>query len=227
VRIFIGWDGREVEAFNVAAKTARRFGHEVIAVHEDRLRAAGLMTRPLDRRGGMYDLISAAPQSTEFAISRFFAPMLIHSGWSLFVDCDVVFLRDPLELLERYADDTKAVMVVKHPVMNVSGTKMDGQQQLPYRRKLWSSVMLINADHPANLRLNLTTVNQVPGRDLHAFCWLADDEIGELPREWNWLVDIADKPDNPGLAHFTLGTPNLPGVKYSEHAKVWFDAQRS
>jgi lipopolysaccharide biosynthesis glycosyltransferase len=226
MRIYIGWDHREEDAFRVAKSSAIRFGHEVVALREDRLRAAGLLTRPVDRRGNLYDLISAAPASTDFAISRFFAPILAHDGWALFTDCDVVFLRDPAEMME-LVDDSKAVMVVKHPPMKLSGLKMDGQQQLSYRRKLWSSVMLINASHPANARLNVMTVNQLPGRDLHAFCWLADGEIGELPREWNWLVGLTDKPENPGIAHFTLGTPNLPGLENSEHAKVWFDARRS
>jgi hypothetical protein len=224
VRIYIGWDHREQEAFKVAEYSARRFGHEVVSLREDRLRAAGLMYRPVDRRDGVHDLISNAPQSTDFAITRFFTPILAHSGWSLFVDCDVIYLRDPIEMMT-LADESKAIMVVKHPPMNVGGLKMDGKQQLSYPRKLWSSVMLINAEHPANRRLNVTFINQLPGRELHALSWLADEEIGELPRQWNWLVDLAEEPEAPAIAHYTLGTPDMRGVEPTENSTLWFDMQ--
>jgi hypothetical protein len=187
------------------------------------LRAAGLLTRPTDRRGQLYDLNSAAPQSTDFAISRFFVPLLQHSGWALFVDADVVFLQDPRELL-KFADPSKAVLVVQHAPMVVSGTKMDGQLQQSYARKLWSSVVLWNCDHPAHRRLNLITLNQWPGRDLHAFGWLADSEIGKLPGRFNWLVGMQPKPDNLAIAHFTLGCPALPEWAPREHDDIWLEA---
>jgi lipopolysaccharide biosynthesis glycosyltransferase len=223
MRVWIGYDHREDPAFDVASLTACKFGNDVIPLYEDRLRVSGLLTRPTDRRGQMWDLNSNAPQSTEFAISRFFVPMLAHAGWALFTDCDVVFLRDPDELLN-LANPSKAVMVVKHPWLNVGGVKMDGQMQTAYHRKNWSSVMLVNADHPANKRLNLTTLNQAPGRDLHAFSWLHDDEIGELPREWNWLVALQDKPANPAIAHFTNGGPFTEGWPGGPHDDIWHNA---
>ena len=54
--------------------------------------------------------------------------------------------------------------------------------------------------------------------------WLADDEIGELPREWNWLVGCQDEPADPMIAHFTLGTPNM--VANCPHADLWWQAFR-
>src|SRR5512146_325215 len=95
LRVYIGYDGREHEAFVVAEKTARRFGCETIPLYEERLRYAGLLTRPLDTRGQMWDLNSGAPQSTRFATARFWTPLLAHSGPCLFTDSDVVFMRDP------------------------------------------------------------------------------------------------------------------------------------
>lgn len=223
MRVYIGYDRREQAAYHVAEKTARGFGCDTFPVYEDRLRQVGILTRPLDRRGRMYDLNSSAEQSTEFAISRFAVHVLAHSGWCLGVDCDVVFLEDPHELL-RYADESKAVQVVKHGLLLSGGVKMDGQVQSPYPRKNWSSVILWNVEHPANARLNLTTLNQWPGRDLHAFGWLADSEIGELPKEANWLVGLQPKPARPMIAHFTLGTPDMPGYEESEHAEIWTEA---
>lgn len=225
MRIFLGYDHREKAAFDVARKTAESFGCRVTPLFEDQLRAQGLLTRPVDRRGGMYDIASSAPQSTEFATSRFFVPLLAHSGWCLFADCDVVFLRDPHELL-KIAQDKFAVMVVKHPPLNDTAEKMDGQIQTRYARKNWSSVMLINCDHVANRRLNLTTLNQWPGRDLHALSWLADSEIGELSQDWNWLVNVRLPPANPAIAHFTLGGPWIPGWEGKPYDEVWLEAER-
>jgi hypothetical protein len=221
VRTYIGFEPRQPASFDVAAKTARRYGCDVIPLREDRLRLAGMLTRPVDTRGEMWDLHSSAPQSTSFAIARFFVPLLAHSGWCLFADSDVVFLEDPAQALAAYMDDTKAVAVVKHAPFGLRGTKMDGREQTSYPRKLWSSVMLWNVDHPANARLNLMTLNQWPGRDLHAFKWLADSEIGALPPEANWLVGMQNKPAAPIIAHFTLGTPELPAYRNCEHAELW------
>lgn len=224
LRIFIGFDPTEHVAWQVAARSAGRFGHVVTPIVEERLRIAGLMTRPTDRRGALFDLNSNAPQSTEFALSRFFVPLLAHSGWALFTDSDVVFMEDPAALLET-ADSSFAVHVVKHPQIASPDIKMRGQQQTIYARKNWSSVVLWNCDHPANRRLNLTCLNQWPGRDLHGFAWLADSEIGSLPAEANWLVGLQPCPVRPIIAHYTLGTPDMPGLENSEHAEIWHKAR--
>lgn len=224
LRVYIGYDEREKIAWDVAEKTASGHGCQVFPLYEERLRLCGMLTRPVDRRGSLFDLTSNAPQSTEFAISRFFVPLLAHSGWALFADSDVVFLEDPLELLAQ-ADGRKAVYVVKHEYVDKSDVKMRGQKQTTYPRKNWSSVVLWNCDHPANRRINLQMLNQWPGRDLHAFKWLADEEIGDLPCEANWLVDLQEKPARPIIAHFTLGTPDMPGLEQSPHAELWHKAR--
>lgn len=221
LRIFLGHDSREQAAYDVAAASARHFGCEVIPIYEDRLRAAGLLTRPTDRRGGQqWDFNSSAAQSTDFAISRFFVPLLAHDGYALFCDCDVVFLSDPHAILQ-YRNPTKAVSVVKHAPLVGGGTKMDNQIQVTYPRKNWSSVMLWNAGHEANRRINLSMLNQWPGRDLHAFNWLHDSEIGELPARWNWLVGLQPQPEDPAICHFTEGGPWLPNWEPRETDKIW------
>jgi hypothetical protein len=221
VKVYLGHDSREQQAFQIAAGTARAFGCDVIPLYEDRLRVSGMLTRPIDRRGQMWDFNSSAPQSTEFAISRFFVPLLAHSGWCLFADADVVFMEDPHELMA-CADASKAVCVVKHEQFSLSERKMDNQSQVQYPRKLWSSVMLWNADHESNRRLNLTMLNQWPGRDLHAFKWLGDGEIGDLPAEANWLVGMQEKPSRPMIAHYTLGTPDM--CPESAYPEIWQEA---
>lgn len=222
MRIYVGYDSREGRSFDVARSSAEHYGHEVIPLRTDRLRASGLFTRPTDTRGMLWDLYSGQPQSTEFALTRFLVPILAHSGTAMYVDCDVVFLSDPGKFLHWPVGE--AVYVVKHPEFDgLKLVKMEGQKQRIYPRKLWSSVMVFDCDHPANRRLNLSMVNTWHRDDLHAFKWLADDEIGELPPEANWLVGVQPKPADAIIAHFTLGTPELKGHEHDEHAELWLD----
>lgn len=225
MRVFIGFDPREKVAYDVAEKSLRARAScplEVTPLTLERLASFGMLSRLTDRRGGLYDLTSNAPASTEFAITRFLVPHLAQSGWALFVDADVVFLADVAELMA-FADESKAVQVVKHIHVPTSLHKMEGQVQTAYPRKNWSSVTLWNCDHPANRRLSLHDVNTRRGVDLHGFYWLHDAEIGDLPPEWNWLVGEQTIPANPKLAHFTLGTPNMPGHENSPHADIWLE----
>lgn len=224
MKVYIGFDSHEAEAAMVAAKTLREvtcgeLGAEFLCV--PKLRDQGLLWRNVDARGGQaYDMVSQAPQSTEFAISRFLTPILAQSGFALFVDCDVVFLRDPRQM---FIDVTaeRAVHVVKHDHAPAEVWKMVNQKQLAYPRKNWSSVMLFNCDHPANRRLSIRDVNERPGRDLHAFYWLAESEIGALDPAWNWLVDVQPRPANLGIAHMTLGGEWLDGWKGGSFDNEW------
>jgi len=225
VRIYIGYDKAEDVAFKTACRSLALYTNILPEpLDSERLRSVGLLRRQIDKRGQMYDFTSNAPCSTEFAVSRFLVPIICQSGWALFTDCDVVFMGNPKKLLE-YADTEKAVMVVKHSHKG-EGTKMGGMVQTSYPRKNWSSVMLFNCDHPANRRLSLQDVNDRPGRDLHAFYWLHDSEIGELPAEWNWLVGVQEKPVVPKIAHFTNGGPWIQGWVPSEHDNIWSYAAR-
>ncbi len=221
MKVFVGYDESEKEAYKVAVhslRSASRIEPEIISLQN--LRDRGLWTRPVDSRGGQsFDLISGAPCSTDFAISRFLVPIICQSGWAMFADSDVVFMVDPIQVL-KFADPSKAVMCVKHNHLG-GGTKMVNKTQTSYPRKNWSSVMLFNCDHPANRRLTLSDVNSRPGRDLHAFYWLSDNEIGELPHDWNWLVNVSPKPEHPKIAHFTNGGPWLEGWSGAENDELW------
>jgi hypothetical protein len=227
MKVYMGWDEREVSAYVVASRTLKNTsGINPEPLSADRLRSVGLYTRDIDKRDGrFYDMPSGAPCSTEFASSRFLTPIICQTGWALFVDCDVVFYRDVHELLS-VADTTKAVWVVKHQMDVKEGqTKMDGQPQTRYSRKNWSSVMLFNCNHPANRRLTFHDVNNRPGRELHSLYWLNDSEIGDLPRAWNWLVGHQTMPDNVGIAHFTNGGPWISGWKERPYDDLWKKAR--
>lgn len=226
MKVYIGYDEREDIAYKVAefSLLRRTENVQVTPLRIERLSAQGLINRPVDKRGVIWDLNSNAPCATDFAISRFLTPILSQRGWALFMDCDMVVLEDVRNIL-LHADPKYAVMVVKHPSLPVEGVKMDHCLQVTYPRKNWSSVILWNCDHPANLRLSLRDINERPGRDLHRFYWLHDDEIGELPDSWNWLVNVREKPKKVSIAHFTLGGPFTPGwvEGVHDHDDVWLN----
>lgn len=223
MKVYIGFDAREAAAATVAAKSLREVTRGQIEpefLSLPKLVDQGLLTRPFDRRGRSYDLISGESFSTDFKFTRFLTPVLAQQGFALFVDCDVVFLRDPRVMLDT-VQAHHAVSVVKHEQTPAELLKMDGQEQKRYPRKNWSSVMLFNADHPANRRLSLHDVNSRPAQALHSFYWLHDDEIGTLAPQWNWLVDVQPRPAGVGIAHMTLGGPWLPGWQGGSFDEEW------
>lgn len=226
--IWIGYDPREALSFAIAKHSIRKYDRNtpIRGVVLDKLRADGLYWRPTesrinsDGRRQLWDVISDAPMATEFSIARFLVPHLAKEGWALFVDSDVM-LRRHIGRLFDHADRTKAVMCVKHDHRPADERKMDGQIQTQYSRKNWSSVMMFNCHHPANALLTVEMINRVPGRDLHRFCWLDDDDIGELPSEWNYLVGHSKSESDPALIHFTAGVPDLPGYENQDFAEDW------
>lgn len=236
--VYMGYDYREVDAYNVAEHSIKRHASEPIAVVPldiNNLTSRGLIWRPVERRDTiMWDVISDAPQATEFASSRFLTPILHTNnvkqgkhGWVIFMDCDVL-IRSDLNRITDFLDEKYAVMCVKHNYIPSTTVKMDGQVQTKYSRKNWSSVMAFNCDHPANKALTVSLINSEPGRNLHNFCWLTDDLIGELPREWNSLLGEPGYSFNKAvIAHYTLGGPWM-GIETSKEADAaWYEERES
>lgn len=228
LQVWVGWDAREERAYRVACASMAERSSVPLAFNELNARSLyqkRLLWRPVEKDGQrMRDHLSDAPQSTEFANTRFLVPFLQRTGWALFVDCDVVALGDVADLFA-LADRRYAVMCVHHKYTPRDTEKMGGAEQTAYRRKNWSSVMLWNCDHPAHYRISLAQVNQWPGELLHRFAWLRENEIGALPPEWNWLVGEQEKPAEPKLAHFTLGGPWIDGWTGADHDDIWLEAE--
>lgn len=251
VSVWIGQDSRELLAYEVAAESFRRWSRSksppfpVVPVNPIALLdvvAGGLYWRKHEIRppaveGGrdvLWDTISQAPMATEFSITRFLTPVLAKlegqpGGWAVFTDCDVLVRRDLTELLDML-DPQYAVQCVKHEHVPSEDVKMRGELQTRYARKNWSSVVAYNLDHEANAELTVDLINAATGRELHAFCWLTDDQIGELPATWNYLVgttELDDPANRAGLVHFTDGLPNMPGYERTGHplpfAAEWWE----
>lgn len=220
--VFIGMDTREPRARQVAeASLLHHAKHpmEVRALDLVWLRAAGLFDRPIYAEdGSLKDVITGRHLSTEHALTRFLVPHLWPWGWSLFCDGDVMFRADVAEMFAQ-ADDSYAAMVVPHSVYEPP-EKRFGDPNEPHARKNWSSVVLWNGAHRLNRGLKEQVANAVVVDD--HFRDLQDaGALGYLSSEWNHLVGI--HPHNPAakLAHFTLGTPDLPGYEAQPFADEW------
>lgn len=227
---YIGWDAREIRAYDVCRQSAIRYCSKplhVVPLMERALRYTGLYSRTWEVRDGQkYDSQDGKPFSTDFSFTRFLVPaMQQYRGWALFSDCDFLWTAD-LDALFAQADNSLAIMCVKHQHVPTETEKMEGQLQTKYHRKNWSSLVLWNCEHPSNKFLTVQAVNHEPGQWLHAFGWLRDDEIGELPLTWNWLSGVNPMPeigeDPPKGIHFTLGTPDMKDHEKSPYAQRWF-----
>ena len=216
VRVFIGYDPRETVAFSVLAYSILTRASVPVSI-------APVM---LSQLKGVFNRQRNSLQSTEFSFSRFLTPYLSdYSGWSIFMDCDMLVLDDIAELWKKRNDDY-AVMVVKHHHIPREDKKFLGQPQSKYEKKNWSSVMLFN-----NAQCKALTpeyVNQASGLDLHQFKWLESDaQIGDLPNEWNHLVGYDNPKKGASLVHYTIGGPYFNEYTDCEYAKEWFNEKEA
>ena len=136
LNVFIGYDPHEAVAYHVLAHSILRRASIPVAV-------APVMRSQL---GTLFTRVRGAKESTEFAISRFIVPALSgFTGWSLFMDCDMLCLADLAPLLEETKRQSqKAVLVCKHDYTPNPARKFLNQEQTAYPRKNWSSLMLFN-----------------------------------------------------------------------------------
>ena len=214
MKVYVGYDTREDIAYQVCEHSIkRRNGRtEIIPLKQKDLREKGIYYREVDKLA-----------STEFTFTRFFIPYLNdYKGWAVFCDCDFVWRVSPTEL-EQYCDDSKAVVCVQHDYKPKEGLKMDGQVQLVYPRKNWSSMVLWNCGHPKNKMLTPELLNKQTGKFLHRFRWLDDSDIGSLPLIYNWLVGWYQEPKDgtPKILHYTEGGPWFENYRDCEYADVW------
>jgi len=212
IRVFIGFDPREAVAYSVLAYSIQARATQPVSVTALALaQLDGLLTR---ERHSL--------QSTDFSFSRFLVPHLSdYSGWSVFMDCDMLMRDDVVRLYEQ-RDERYAVMVVKHDHAPKESSKFLDQPQSKYAKKNWSSVMLFN-----NARCRSLTpayVNAASGLELHQFKWLqSEDSIGPLPNAWNHLVGYDPPRSDASLVHYTLGGPYFDEYRGCEYAQAWFE----
>jgi len=238
--IYIGYDSREKDAYNVLRYSALKYASAPINIYpidQDLLRRIGLYRRawllgsshkPYSKNKNdtqHVDLFDRRPFSTDFSFTRFLVPFLNRlNGWALYMDCDMYFRSDPIQLFRKYSDKNKAIYCVKHLYNPSEKIKMYGAKQVKYSRKNWSSLVLYNCSHSGHNNFTLDDVNTKPGRWLHNFLWLKDSEIGSINEEWNWLEGYSSEKINPKIVHFTRGGPwfNNLGFQINKKEKIFF-----
>lgn len=215
LNIYVGWDSREDVAYQVCKYSILKHSKDVnvIPLKLPELVSRELYYREKDKLG-----------STEFTFSRFLVPYLNqYKGKAVFVDCDFLFTQDINNVLDHF-DESKAVHCVQHNYVPSETLKMDGKLQYVYPRKNWSSFVLWNCEHPSNAQVDINMVNGQSGQFLHRFQWLDDEEIGMLPKTWNWLEGWYNYPDDssaPAAIHYTRGGPYFRNYTSVDGAELW------
>ncbi len=209
IPIFIGYDAREAIAFHVCSNSLLRLATEPLAI------------TPLALQNLRQYQECHADGSNQFIYSRFLIPSLMDwKGWALFIDGDMI-VREDIAKLWAMRDDRKAVMCVHHHYKTKASTKYLGARNENYPRKNWSSVVLWNCAHPKNQTLTPDFIQHATGAQLHRFTWLEDNDIGQLPIEWNWLPDEFGPHPGAKLLHWTLGTPCFQDYAQAPMSEEW------
>jgi len=211
IPLYVGFYPREACVYHV-------FTQSVIETASDPVQFIPLHSPMLSNFDGQQDGTNA------FIFSRYLVPYLQgYDGWALFCDGDMLVTEDIYKLWS-LRDKTKAVQVVKHDYETNHPRKYIGtplaNDNLNYPRKNWSSVMLFNCGHRSNQILTPEFVAEAGGPMLHRFQWLNDDEIGELPEDWNHLVGEYE-PKHARIYHHTLGSPAFEHYAQCESSKQW------
>ncbi len=221
IPIYCGYDAREAAGYHVFTQSV--------------IERASVPVAFIPLHGPLLDGFDGQKDGTnKFIYSRFLVPYLQnYNGWAIFLDaCDMVCLDDIAKLwaLREHNAFNKALAVVKHNYRTKHprkyiGTPMESDNA-DYPGKNRSSVILWNCGHYANRRLTPELVRESPGSFLHRFQWVNEDQIGELPAEWNRLAmeqDISDA----SLVHYTLGVPAFTHYRNCDGAGHWHRAKKN
>ena len=210
IDVFIGYDEGEKIAYHILAESIRRNSSQPVSITPLCLSNLPDFTREKQEN-----------QSTDFAFSRFMIPHLRnYSGFSIFMDCDMMFRGDIAELWSK-RNFIYSVMCCKHDY-EPKQDKFRGAKNEKFEKKNWSSMMIMNNSLCHNLTPDY--VNTATGLELHQFKWLPnDDAIGTLDLEWNWLVGEYDYNPDAKNVHWTLGGPYFKEYQDSDYANEWFN----
>ncbi len=220
IPLYIGYEPREAACYHV-------FTQSVIQRASVPVSFIPLHAPMLGKFDGQKD------GSNAFIYSRFLVPHLQNfTGWAIYADGDMVCLADIAKLwaLRDGLAVNKAMAVVKHDYRTKHARKYIGTPMeavnTDYPRKNQSSLILWNCGHAANWTLTPEFVKDKPGSYLHRFQWAREEQIAELPPEWNALAEEQDI-SGASLVHYTLGAPGFSAYEHCDGADHWHRAARN
>ena len=82
--------------------------------------------------------------------------------------------------------------------------------------------MYFNCSHPSCKKLNVDAVNTMSAKKLHRFEWAEENNIGNLPKEYNYLVGYYNTGNPIGL-HFTDGSPMHKEYVEDPYSEHWYE----
>lgn len=215
IPLFVGSDDREAIGLAAFSKSVWDRASQPVGIYSLGSPLKGLW-------GGQRD------GSNGFIYSRFLIPFLCdYSGFAIFADGSDMLCRADIAELWAMRDPLKAVQVVQHDYKTSHPTKYFDQPNPDYPRKNWSSLILWNCAHLRNRKLTPESVKEMSGEYLHRFGWLDDRFVGELPKEWNYLIGERNQALTAKIAHFSIGLPCWDRYKDCEHADEWRDAVKA
>lgn len=209
IQLVCGYDPRERIGFHVFEHTLIKHATRPVSI------------TPLSQLG-------VDSGSNAFTLSRFLTPYLMgYLGHAIFLDgSDMMMCGDIAELDDLY-DDSYAVQVVKHPnyeslhERKYIGTELECAQS-NYDRKNWASCMMVNASHPAWKQITPDTLGHYSKLDMLQLRFIESKDIGELPPEWNVLIDEGQDDKNAKVLHWTAGIPGFMHYGNARRSKDWF-----
>lgn len=139
---------------------------------------------------------------TDFTYSRFLVPWLCdYEGMAVFIDSDFICLGDVCEL--------ESLVLESRPMLPVHVVK----NKIRFE---WASLMAFDCQFCKGLTPEFV---QDKKNSLFDMAWAAD--VGELPSEWNHLVEYDPPRKDAKLIHYTQGIPCWPETKDCEYADEW------
>jgi len=214
LKLFCGYDSREAIGYQV-------FCNSVIARS-----SVPVAFTPINSQGQKVG-------TNSFTVSRFLVPYLCgFQGFAVFADAsDMICLTDIAEIAKEFNNMNTPVKVVKHDYKTKNpnkyiGTDMEAKNT-DYWRKNWASLMVINCDHILWRKFTPDFVSKLEPIDLLQFKLFHPDDIHELPKEWNCLVDEGQDPTDAKILHWTAGVPAFEHYKLAKFADKWRKEMRS
>lgn len=212
LKIFVGFDPREAVAYHVCCQSIIDKVSRPVEIHP---LALHMFADDYQEKHG--------DGTNAFIYSRFLIPWLCRwSGFAIFLDGDMLVRSDIAELWNLRRPDL-GVQCVQHAYKTKYPVKYLGNANRDYPRKNWSSVMIFNCGYFPNRALTPEFVASKDGAYLHRMGWLDDNQIGELPPEWNHLTMEFHRDDMAKLLHYTIGIPAFHEYADQEGGQEWRD----